>query len=185
MEKKIVFSCSCFIDQSVWFVNSFYPSQKFDSFVCVNGLLSEKIFIYKKDFRSVSYDVSIQFINEIVVCCLECFEFILTYFSTVEKMFDVFNKIDCSYVTFDYFCYDSDIFVGNDQFMLSNLNLTHDEREKLYFKTLKKVEKIFKKKPERKSCFTSLEKYKYECLCSRCKEIFNLHFVKKLFCIQK
>ena len=185
MEKKIVFCCSCFIDQSVWFVNSFYASRKFDSFVYVDGLLSEKIFIYKKDFRIVSSDVSIQFINEIVVCFLECFEFILSYFSSVEKMSDVFNEIDCSHVIFDCFCYDTDIFVGNDQFSLSNLNLTHEEREKLYFRTLKKVEKFFKKKPKRKSCFTSLEKYKYECLCTRCKEIFNFYFVKKLFCIQR
>ena len=53
MEKKIVYSCSCFIDQSFWFVNSMYHSWKFDSFVCVNGSVSNNLFIYEKEFTFV------------------------------------------------------------------------------------------------------------------------------------
>ena len=184
MEKKIVFSCSCFIDQSVWFVNSMAHSWKFDSFACVGGIISDKIFIYKKDFTFVSYS-SVQYINEIIICCVECFEFLLSYFSTIQEMIDVFNEIDCLYVTYDYFCFNTDIYVGNDQFMMSNSNLTHEQREELYFETKKKVNKIFKKKPERKSCFTSLEKYTYECFCTSCKRVFNTFFLEKLFRIQK
>ena len=60
MEKKIVFSCSCFIDQSAWFVNSIACSWKFDSFAYVGGMLSDKLFIYKKDFTFVSYGGSVR-----------------------------------------------------------------------------------------------------------------------------
>ena len=184
MGKKIVFSCSCFIDQSVWFVNSMAHSWKFDSFACVGGIISDKLFIYKKDFTFVSYS-SVQYINEIIICCVECFEFLLTYFSTIQEMADVFNEIDCLYVTYDYFCFNTDIYVGNDQFMISNSNLTHDQREELYHETKKKVNKFFKKKTERKSCFTSLERYSYECFCTSCKGVFNTFFLEKLFRIQK
>ena len=136
-----MFSCSCFIDQSVWFVSSIAGTWKFDSFACVAGILSDKLLIYKKDFTFVSYG-SVQYINEIIICCVECFEFLLTYFSTIQEMIDVFNEIDCLYVTYDYFCFNTDIYVGNDQFMMSNSNLTHDQRKELYFETKKKVNKI-------------------------------------------
>ena len=180
-----MFSCSSFIDQSVWFVNSIAWSWKFDSFAYVGGMLSDKLFIYKKDFTFVSYGGSVRYINEIIICCVECFEFLLTYFSAIQEMADVFNEIDCLYVTYDYFCFNTDIYVGNDQFMISNSNLTHDQREELYHETKKKVNKFLKKKPERKSCFTSLERYSYECFCTSCKGVFNTFFLEKLFRIQK
>ena len=70
MEKKIVFSCSCFIDQSFWFVNSMYHSWKFDSFVCVASSVSNDLFIYEKEFTFVANGdgSSVQYINEIIVC---------------------------------------------------------------------------------------------------------------------
>ena len=179
MEKKIVFSCSCFIDQSVWFVNSIYHSWKFDSFTCVDGVVSDKLFIYKKDFTFVRSDDSYQYINEIIVCCVECFEFLLTYFSTTEEMFDVFNKIDCLYVIEEPFCYNSEIYIGNDQFGISNLN--YEQMQELY----QTKKKYFKKQPETKSCFTSIEKYSYECFCSNCKRIFKILFLEKLYRIEK
>ena len=124
-----MFSCSCFIDQSVWFVNSIAHSWKFDSLTCVDGVVSDKLFIYKKDFTFVSLHESIQYINEIIVCCLECFEFILTYFSSKEEMCDVFNELDCWYVIDDQFCFNSEIYIGNDQFMTLNANLNREQRE--------------------------------------------------------
>ena len=178
MEKKIVFSCSCFIDQSVWFVNSIAHSWKFDSFTCVEGSVSNDLFIYKKDFTFVSNgNGSVQYINEIIVCCVECSEFLLTYFSTKEEIYDVFNEIDCLYVIDDQFCYNSEIYIGNDQFMTSNANLNYEEREELYHETKKKLNKFFKKQPERKSCFTSIQKYSYEFLCTNCKRIFDTFFL--------
>ena len=185
MEKKIVFSCSCFIDQSFWFVNSMYHSWKFDSFVCVDSSVSNNLFIYEKEFTFVSDSDgnSVQYINEIIVCCLECFEFLLTYFSTKEEIIDVFNKIDCLYVIEEPFCYNSEIYIGNDQFERSNEN--HGQIQELYNETKKKLKKYFKTKPETKSCFTSIEKYSYECFCSSCKRIFKILFLEKLFRIEK
>ena len=60
----------------------------------------------------------------------------------MQETIDVFNEIDCLYVTYDYYCFNTDIYVGNDQFMMSNSNLTHEQREELYFETKKKVNKI-------------------------------------------
>ena len=48
MKKKVVFSCSCFIDQSVWFVNSMSCLQRFDAFVYANDLASGDVFTYEK-----------------------------------------------------------------------------------------------------------------------------------------
>ena len=181
MEKKIVYSCSCFIDQSFWFVNSMYHSWKFDSFACVDSSVSNNLFIYEKEFTFVSDSDgnSVQYINEIIVCCLECFEFLLTYFSTKEEIVDVFNKIDCLYVIEEPFCYNSEIYIGNDQFERSNEN--HGQIQELYNETKKKLKKYFKTK----SCFTSIEKYSYECFCSSCKRIFKILFLEKLFRIEK
>ena len=184
MEKKIVFSCSCFIDESVWFVNSIYHSWKFDSFVSVDGLVSSKLFVYKKDFTFVSSDDSIQCINEIIVCCLECFEFLLTYFSAKEEMSDVFDEIDCLFVVYDQLCYNSEIYIGNDQFDTSNEILNYEQRQELYHETKKILKKYFKKQPERKSCFTSIQKYSYECFCSNCKRVFKNFFLEKLYFIK-
>ena len=181
MEKRIVFSCPCFIDQSVWFVNSSVLSQKFDVLLCENGLLSGKNFIYQKNFTFVS---EIYYINEIIVCCLECFEFMLSYLS-FNELSDVLNDIQCSYVSYDCCLFDSDIFLGNNQFMVSNASLTHQQREELYFERQEKMKKIFKGKIETKSCFTYLEKYKYEFLCNKCKEIFIFYFLDKLFRIER
>ena len=187
MIKNTVVCCSCFIDESVWFVNSVEWSNRlwrFDSFTCVGGLLSDKIFIYKKNPTFVLQDdYSVLHINEIIVCCVKCFEFQLTYLSTREEMIDVFNQIDCRYVTFDSFCFDTDIYIGNDQFMNSNyIHLTSDEREELYHETKRKVGKVSRKKPKRKSCFTSLQKFTYECFYNKCKEIFDIFFLEKLHC---
>ena len=113
-------------------------------------------------FLFFSSNDSVQYINEIVVCCLKCFEFILTYFSSGEEMFDVFNELDCLYVIEEQFCHNSEIYIGNDQFMTSNENLNNEQTEELYHETKKKLKKFFKKEPERKSCFTSIQKYFYE-----------------------
>ena len=79
--KKVVLSCFCFIDQAVWFVNSVFPMQKFDVFVYANDMASGNVFIYEKKFASGT--------SEITVCCLECFEFILTLISINEEFIDL------------------------------------------------------------------------------------------------
>ena len=77
MKKKVVFSCSCFIDQSVWFINSISRMQRFDEFVNMDDIISGNVFIYER--KSSSSTV------EIVVCCLECFEFLLTCLSLEDR----------------------------------------------------------------------------------------------------
>ena len=172
MKKKVVFSCSCFIDQSFWFINSISGMQRFDEFVSMNDIISGNVFIYER--KSSSSTV------EIVVCCLECFEFLLTCFSMEDEFIDLLNKIDCCFVIEEPFCYNSLIYVGNDLLIFKGGNNDDD------FKTTKDIlEKYFKKFPNEKSCFTSLEKYSYKSFCFSCKEIFIRLFLKKLIHFEK
>ena len=172
MKKKVVFSCSCFIDQSVWFINSISRMQRFDEFVNMDDIISGNVFIYER--KSSSSTV------EIVVCCLECFEFLLTCFSMEDEFIDLLNKIDCCFVIEEPFCYNSLIYVGNDLLIFKGGNNDDD------FKTTKDIlEKYFKKFPNEKSCFTSLEKYSYKSFCFSCKEIFIRLFLKKLIHFEK
>ena len=167
MMKKVVFSCSCFIDQSIWFINSISCMQRFDEFVNVDDIISGNFFIYERKSSSITV--------EIVVCCLECFEFLLTYLSMEDKFIYLLNKTDCCFLIEEPFCYNSLIYVGNDLLIFKGGNNDDD------FKTTKDIlEKYFKKFPNEKSCFTSLEKYSYESFCCSCKEIFKKLFLKKL-----
>ena len=168
MKKKVVFSCSCFIDQSVWFINSVSCLERFDEFVYANDLPSGDVFIYEK---ISSHDTA-----EIIACCLECFEFLLTCFSIEDEFINLLNEVDCLFVIEEPFCYNSLIYIGNDLIIFNQGNNNDDN-----FKTTKDIlEKYFKKFPNEKSCFTSLEKYSYKSFCFRCKEIFKTLFLKKL-----
>ena len=171
MKKKVVFSCSCFIDQSVWFINSISRMQRFDEFVNMDDIISGNVFIYER--KSSSSTV------EIVVCCLECFEFLLTCLSMEDKFIDLLNKIDCCFVIEEPFCYNSLIYVGNDLLIFKGGNNAD------YKSTKDILEKYFKKFPNEKSCFTSLEKYSYKSFCFSCKEIFIRLFLKKLIHFEK
>ena len=175
MKKRVVFSCSCFIDQSTWFINSISCPQRFDEFVYANDSPSGDVFIYEK--------LSICDTVEIIVCCLECFEFLLTLFSIDDEFIDLLNKIDCLHVIEEPFCYNSWIYIGNDLFIFngeSNNGNDGNGNENDFKSTKDILEKYFKKFPNEKSCFTSLEKYSYESFCCSCKEIFKKLFLKKL-----
>ena len=173
MKKRIVFSCSCFIDQSAWFINSISCLQTFDEFVYANDLPSGDVFIYEK--------LSTCDTAEIIVCCLECFEFLLTSFSIEDEFIDLLNKIDCLFVIEEPFCYNSLIYVGNDPIIFNR----NDGNENDFKSTKDILEKYFKKFPNEKSCFTSLEKYSYKSFCFNCKEIFKILFLKKLMYFEK
>ena len=171
MKKKVVFSCSCFIDQSVWFINSISRMQRFDEFVNMDDIISGNVFIYER--KSSSSTV------EIVVCCLECFEFLLTCLSLEDRFIYLLNKTDCCFLIEEPFCYNSLIYVGND------LNVFKGGNNSDYKSTKDILEKYFKKFPNEKSCFTSIEKYSYKSFCFSCKEIFKILFLKKLFHFKK
>ena len=166
MKKKVVFSCSCFIDQSVWFINSISCARRFDEFVDIDDIISGDIFIFERKSSSST--------SEIVVCCLECFEFLLTCVSMEDEFIDLLNKLDCCFLIEEPFCYNSLIYIGNDLQILKGAN--NDYRS-----TKDTLERYFKKFPNEKSCFTSLDKYSYESFCCSCKEIFKNFFLKKLF----
>ena len=171
MKKKVVFSCSCFIDQSVWFVNSTCCFERFDAFLYVNDVISADVFIYEKKSTSVT--------SEIIVCCLECFEFLLTCLSMEDEFIDLLNKMDCLYVVEEAFCYNSFIYIGNHRF----INQNYDEHE---FKSTRDIlEKHFIKFPSEESCFSSLQKYYYGYFCFSCKEIFKRFFLQKMHCLEK
>ena len=173
MKKKVVFSCACFIDQSLWFINSKCLLERFDEFVYANDLVSGNVFIYEKKSSSSA--------TEIIVCCLECFKFLLTCFSIEEEFIDLLNKIDCLYVVEEPFCYNSFIYIGNDLLILNgNDNDKNDLRSSDDI-----LEKYFKKFPHEKSCFTSIQKYSYRSFCFSCKEIFKNLFLKKIFHFEK
>ena len=93
MERKNVFCCSCFIDQSVWFIDNSYHSWQFDSFVYKNGLISDKVFVYDKTFVINSNDDNIEYFTTIIVCCLECFEFILRFYLVKKRSFVCLMKL--------------------------------------------------------------------------------------------
>lgn len=80
MNKNTVYCCSCFIDKSVWFVNNEWRLWMFDKFFYVNGRLSEQIFVYNKKMSSMMRgDASVLLATEIYVCCMDCFEFHLSF----------------------------------------------------------------------------------------------------------
>ena len=161
--EKIVFSCSCFIDQSFWFVNSIFHVKKFDEFV---DIISGDIFIYERKSCCSTC--------EIVVCCLKCFEFLLTFISMEDEFIDELNKLDCNFLIEEPFCYNSLIYIGNDLLIFNGVH--NDCRS-----TKDTLEKYFKKYPNEESCFTSLDKFSYKSFCCSCKEIFKNFFLKKLF----
>ena len=180
MKKRVVFSCSCFIDQSTWFINSISCPQRFDEFVYANDSPSGDVFIYEK--------LSICDTVEIIVCCLECFEFLLTLFSIDDEFIDLLNKIDCLYVIEEPFCYNSWIYIGNDLFIFngeSNNGNDGNGNENDFKSTKDILEKYFKKFPNEKSCFTSMEKFSYKSFCFSCNEIFKALFLKKLIYFEK
>ena len=180
MKEKIVFSCSCFIDQSIWFVNSLFYSWMFDTFVFTDGSLSDNIFIYDKKFTVNVDNGNFHYVSEIIVCCLECFEFILTYSSGKKEIIDELNEIVCVYVVEEPFCFNSEIYIGNDQFIFDG-----NERKRSCNSTEEKMEKYFREHPTTKSCFTSIEKYYYQYFCSSCKKFFKKLFLKNLYRFEK
>ena len=163
--EKVVFSCSCFIDHSIWLINSIFSGKRFD---VISANISGDIFISEKKFRYSSL--------EIVVCCLKCFEFLLTCVSMEDKFIDELNKLDCQFLIKEPFCYNSLIYIGNDLPIFNGVRVHNNGRS-----TKDILEQYFKKKPNEKSCFTSLDKFSYKSFCCSCKEIFKNFFLSELY----
>ena len=178
MERKNVFCCSCFIDQAVWFIDNSFHSWEFDSFVYKDGLISDKVFVYDKIFVINSNDDNIEYLTTIIVCCLECYEFILRFLSGKEEIIASFNEIDCRYVYEEAFCcFNSVIYVGNDRFQFDARGADNCDCRS----TKEKMEKYFVKSPITKSCFTSLAKTYYKYFCYSCRDFFKKTLLKNLY----
>ena len=179
MERKNVFCCSCFIDQSVWFIDNSSHSWQFDVFVYKDGLLSDKLFIYDKTFLFNSTADNVEYLTDIIVCCIDCYEFLLRFLSGKKEIIILFDEIECMYVHEEVFCFNSTIYVGNDRFQF-DARQSNGPRS-----TQEKLEKYFTEFPKTKSCFTSLENCYYKHFCYSCKKFFKRVFLKSLFFFEK
>ena len=174
MERKIVYCCSCFIDSAAWFTdNMLLHTWEFDFVVPdKDSKIDDKVFVYEKSFQ-IDYIDTIEYLNKIIVCCVECFEFML-HFESAKYDF-LFDEINCNYVYEDMFCFNSQIFARNDRFQF-------DVRQPNDSSSTKDIlKKYFVNVPEVKSCFTSLQRYYYKYFCFQCRDFFKKVFLKNLY----
>lgn len=174
MERKIVYCCSCFIDSAAWFTdNMLLHTWEFDFVVPdKDSKIDDKVFVYEKSFQ-IDYIDTIEYLNKIIVCCVECFEFMLHFESAKDDF--LFDEINCNYVYEDMFCFNSQIFAGNDRFQF-------DVRQPNDSSSAKDIlKKYFVNVPEVKSCFTSLQRYYYKYFCFQCRDFFKKVFLKNLY----
>ena len=182
MIKNTIKCFLCFLDRSLWFVNSPDYSKQLWRFDCfkpsVERFIRKNILCYEKDKQEIVLN------NHMTISCVRCFEFQLFLFSFYDEMMKIFDDVECRYVALDAFTYDDDdIFVGNLTDVEDTL-LFHSEREKLFKKFKEKNEGNFvRRRPLRKSCFISLRKKSYECFCVTCKKIYDDFFIRELYSI--
>ena len=90
------------------------------------------------------------------------------------------NDLKCRFVTSDMTTFsndfDSDIFVGNAQYVVENTFYSAEEME-LFFNS---EEIDFIRQPLHKSCFVSLKKKRYQFFCTTCKKAYNDFLEKEL-----
>ena len=179
---NIIKTCSCFIDKSVWFVN--LPENQAHRVVLfdhvreqtlVKDVLDNK---FIKEVRSKRTAGVLQ--NTIVVSCVDCFYFQVLQLSFEDKT--IFDTINCRFVTSDCFSfgdgYDDDIYVGNSQFVVENYFFSREMKKMLFGKYVEAEN--FDVRPLHKSCFTSLQKKRYQFFCTTCKKIYNDFFESRL-----
>ena len=117
-------------------------------------------------------------LKNIVVSCVDCFEFQLFLISLEEN--SMLDTLNCRFVTSDCFTYGDDyrddIFTGNSQFVYENYFYSHEQKELLFRDGDVKLSKL----PLHKSCFTSLQKKRYRFFCTTCKKVYNDFFESNL-----
>ena len=121
----------------------------------------------------------IELLNKITIIksCFGCFMF-QVFLSTAAK-FSLLNDLRCRFVKSDMTTFskdfNSDVFVGNAQFVVENTFYSPEEKE------IFNGEKInFIQQPLHKSCFVSLQKKCYQFFCTTCKKAYNDIFEKEL-----
>ena len=186
MIKNVIKTCSCFVDKAIWFVNlSKNQSCKpwlFDHVRTQTQLqdIIENKFIKEVRTTRTLIDGKSVVKNTVVVSCVDCFNFQLFLLSFVEK--SIFDMIDCRFVTRDSSSFDdyysSDIFTGNGQFVVENYFFSRQQRELLFMNESNNDD--FSRQPLHKSCFTSLQKKRYQFFCTTCKKVYNEFFESRL-----
>ena len=174
MEKRVVYCCSCFIDNAVWFSeNMQFHTEDLDlTILNKKGYCGSKVFVYQTSFQ-IDYNDSIEHVTTVIFCCVECFKFIMRIESGRDSF--QFDDIDCNYVHEDMFCFNSHTYYGNDRFQFdvtrpADISCTNDI-----------LRNYFINAPEVKSCFTSIQKYYYTYFCFQCRNFFKKVFLKNLY----
>ena len=176
MEVKNVYCCSCFIDQAVWFVNNSSFSWQFDTFLYKDSVISDEIFIYDKKFEIINENF-IYYRSCIIVCCLDCIEFILHFLSDNLAFHSLLNDVNCEFAFYDQLSFDDDmIYYGN------GLREFNNSRNRLSTDIM--LRKYILKYPKKKCCFTSLGDFYFKYFCSSCKRIFMKLLIKKFYHFQ-
>ena len=81
----------------------------------------------EKFLRNCSFMKETFQLFQIIVCCIDCFIFTLSYVSAEEKMVKILNEIDCMFVAYDYSGFDdTENYIGNEHIL--NATLTNKER---------------------------------------------------------
>ena len=190
MMKIVTKRCSCFIDRAVWFMNlpDMPPYWYFDSTINYSTDKRNLKFLdnhFIKEIRStktlIGGDNDYELLTKITVVksCFDCFKF-QGFSAMMTSKISLFNDLKCRFVTSDMttFCdaFDSDIFVGNDQYVVERNFYSAKEKE-LFFSG---EEIDFIRQPLHKPCFVSLKKKRYQFFCTTCKKAYNDFLEKEL-----
>ena len=185
MIKTLIKTCSCFVDNAVWFV---ILSQKrvvnpwrFDCIEPENRIMDIVGNKFIKEIRTIKiFDEkkNLDQKNTIFVSCVDCFEFHLFLISLEEN--SMLDTLNCRFVTSDCFTYgddySDDIFTGNSQFVYESYFYSHEQKELLF----RDGDVKLSKQPLHKSCLTSLQKKRYRFFCTTCKKAYNDFFESNL-----
>ena len=185
MIKTVIKTCSCFVDNAVWFVNLSQkcvvnPWRIFDCNEPENRIVDIIGNKFIREIRTIKIidDKNLVQKNTIVVSCVDCFEFQLFLISVEEN--SMLDTLNCRFVTSDCFTYgddySDDIFTGNSQFVYENYFYSREQKELLF----RDGDVKLSKQPLHKSCFTSLQKKRYRFFCTTCKKVYNDFFESNL-----
>ena len=101
MKKTIIKTCSCFLENAIWFVNS---SKSFPNWVykanCYKTLRKDKIFILNERSRIFASDSIREIVHHtsLVSCCIGCMRFQVSYETSIWNRL---NVVECDHVQQD------------------------------------------------------------------------------------
>ena len=142
MRKTVIKTCSCFLEKTVWYINSptSYPHWLFDA----GRYDNLKTFILKKrnSFHIVSGTCIIR--ETVVSFRMDCFKFQVDLL--FDSIFSGLNSLNYRFVSNDNTCFDdgfdNEIFVGNGQFVIERRFLGRRQLEiKLIFAIVRYIDR--------------------------------------------